>query len=90
MAVVDPAFLSMSTTCKYNILIQIVNDPPPALIADFGLAMITGNPDSIQPATRQPYNIALWIAREVLEVDNPTKESYIYLFAVVMIEVREG
>ena len=92
MVVPDPVLPPMLISCQRNILVQIVNNVPRALIADFGLATVTRNPDSIRPATRQPHHTALWTAPEVLEKEkeNPSKESDIYSFAMLMIEVRDG
>ena len=90
MVVVDPIFLPMLTSRQVNILIQIIGKAPQALIADFGLAIITRNPDSIRTATHQPHNTARWTAQEVLLEENPTKESDIYSFTMVMIEVCSG
>ena len=77
-------------TRQENVLVQIIDQAPQALIADFGVSIVTTNPDSIRTTTRQPFNTVRWTAPEVLGDENPTKESDIYSFAMVMIEVRSG
>ena len=90
VVVVDPIFPPMLTSRQVNILIQIIGKAPQALITDFGLTIITRNPDSIRTTTHQPHNTARWTAQEVLLEENPTKESDIYSFTMVMIEVCSG
>ena len=90
MVITDPVFPPMLTPRQENVLVQIIDQAPQALIADFGVSIVTTNPDSIRTATRQPFNTARWTAPEVLGDENPTKESDIYSFAMVMIEVRSG
>jgi serine/threonine protein kinase len=90
VVITDLVLPPVLTSRQKNVLVQIIDEAPQALIADFGLAIVTRNPDSIRTATRQPCNIARWTAPEVLNGANPTKESDIYSFAMVMIEVRSG
>jgi len=71
----------------FNILVDIIDNSPCARIADFGLAIVTQNLDSIRPATGQNFNTPLWSAPEVLSGENPSKESDIYSFTMIMIEV---
>ena len=66
------------------------NGVPHARIADFGIAIVTKNLDSIRPATRQNIHTPLWSAPEVLRGENPGKESDVYSFAMITVEVRRG
>ena len=70
-----------------NILVEVVDDIPHARIADFGIAIVTKNLDSIRPPTRQEAHTPRWSAPEILHEENPSKESDIYSFAMVTIEV---
>ena len=70
-----------------NILVDVVDNIPHARIADFGIAIVTKNLDSIRPPTRQEVHTPRWSAPEILREQNPSKESDIYSFAMVMIEV---
>ena len=70
-----------------NILMDVVDNIPHACIADFGIAIVTKNVDSIRPATRQEAHTPRWSAPEIIHEQNPTKESDIYSFAMVTIEV---
>ena len=65
----------------------MIEDTPRALIADFGIATVTKNLDSIRPATHQNIHTPRWSAPEVLREENPSKESDVYSFAMLMIEV---
>ena len=58
-----------------------------ARIADFGLATITRNPDSIPSASHHGGYTLGWAAPEVLD-GHYSKEGDIFAFAMVMIEVR--
>jgi len=61
-----------------------------ARIADFGLATVTQNVDSIQKAS-VPVGFTLqWTAPEVLLGEKRSTEADVYSFAMVMIEVRRG
>ena len=70
-----------------NILVDIVDNIPHARIADFGIAIVTKNLNSIRPPTRQEAHTPRWSAPEILREQNPSKESDIYSFAMVTIEV---
>ena len=60
-------------------------------IADFGLAKVTQNLDSVPSASRQQGHTPRWAAPEILKEEGPcSKESDIFSFAMVMIEVRYG
>jgi len=65
-----------------------VDDSGSALIADFGLAMITQNPDSILSISHQRGHTPRWTAPEILNDGMHSKEADIFSFAMVMIEVR--
>ena len=70
-----------------NILVEIVDNVPHARIADFGIAIVTKNADSIRAPTRQDGHTPRWSAPEIFRRHNPTKESDVYSFAMVTIEV---
>lgn len=59
-------------------------------IADFGLAKITKNPNSIRSASYQNGFTIRWAAPEVLGEGEYSKKADIFSFAMVMIEVRRG
>jgi len=59
-----------------------------ALIADFGLATVTQNLDSIHSSTHQGAHTPRWAAPEVLTEAAFSKKADIFSFAMVMIEVR--
>jgi len=80
-------FATVLTPGQQNIL---MDDSGHAHIADFGLAMLTHNPDSIQNATLQGGYTPQWAAPEVLNEGTYGKEADIFSFAMVMIEVRHG
>jgi len=65
-----------------------MDDSGHARIGDFGLAMLTHNPDSVQSATLQQGYTPRWAAPEVLSKGTYGKEADIFSFAMVMIEVR--
>ena len=71
-----------------NILVEIVEDAPHARIADFGIAIVTKNLDSARPATYQNNHTPTWSAPEVLSGENPSKESDVYSFGMIMVEVQ--
>lgn len=76
-----------------NILVDIVDDLPHAYIGDLGIAIVTKNMDSRRPPTRQDAHTPRWSAPEVLREDNnenPSKESDVYSFGMVMLEVFTG
>jgi len=67
-----------------------MDDSGHARIADFGLATVTQNLDSIQSATFQQGHTPRWTAPEVWNEGAYSKEADIFSFAMVMIEVRHG
>ena len=74
--------------CQMNILVDVVDNVPHARIVDFGIAIVTRNLNSIRPPTRQGAHTPRWSAPETFLEQNPSKESDIYSFAMVAIEVR--
>ena len=72
---------------KPNILVGVDTNPPRARIADFGITIVTRNLNSRRAVTRQNMYNPLWSAPEVLNGENPRKESDIYSFSMVMFEV---
>ena len=70
-----------------NILVDVVDNIAHARIMDFGITIVTKNLDSIRPATRQEAHTPRWSAPEILREQNPNKESDVYSFAMVTIEV---
>lgn len=69
----------------------LVDDSGRARIADFGLATVTDNQDDILLASLQPHvHAPRWAAPEVLNGGRFTRESDIFSFAMVMIEVGHG
>lgn len=73
-----------------NVLVEDVKGSPCAIIADFGIAAVTRNLDSLRPATRAEMHSPRWTAPELLEGGLPSKESDIYSFSMVTIEVFTG
>ena len=73
-----------------NILVEVVDNIPHARIADFGIAIVTKNPDSMRPDTHQNVHTPAWSAPEVMRGENPSKESDVYSFAMIMLEVLRG
>ena len=71
-----------------NILVDVVDNVPHARIVDFGIAIVTKNLNSIRPATHQRAHTPRWSAPEIFGEQNPSKESDIYSFAMVTIEVH--
>jgi len=61
-----------------------------ARLADFGLAVVTQSLDSVQSVDVQRGHTARWTAPEVLDEKPYSKETDIFSFAMVMIEVRHG
>jgi len=82
-----PRFTTVLTRAQPNIL---VDDSGSAIIADFGLAMITQNPDTVLNISCQRGHTPRWTAPEVLNDGIYSKEADIFSFAMVMIEVRYG
>ena len=76
------------TPYQMNILVEVVHGIPHARIADFGIAIVTKNLDSVRPDTRQEVHTPRWSAPEIFLGKNPSKESDVYSFAMVAIEVR--
>ena len=66
----------------------LVDDTGHARIADFGLATVTQNLDSMQSASGQRGHTVRWAAPEVLTDGTYSKEADIFSFAMVMIEVH--
>lgn len=77
-------FSVVLTRIQLNVL---VDDSGCARIADFGLAKITKNPDSV-PSLDNHGNTFLWTAPEVLKEGTYSKKGDIFSFAMVMVEVR--
>ena len=73
-----------------NVLVDVINGTPHARIADFGIAIVTKNLDSMRPATYQNIHTPAWSAPEVMRGENPSKESDVYSFAMIMHEVLCG
>ena len=73
---------------QMNVLVEVVGGTPHSRVAGFGLATVTKNLDSIRPATDQNIHTPSWSAPEVLRGENPSKESDVYSFAMIMIEVH--
>lgn len=80
----------MLTFHQMNILVDVVDGVPHARIADFGIAVVTKNLNSTRPVTPQDIHSPTWSAPEILSGENPSKESDVYSFAMVMIEVWYG
>ena len=72
---------------QMNILVDVVDNVPHARIVDFGIAIVTKNPNSIRDPTHQGVHTPRWSAPEILHKQNPSKKSDIYSFAMVSIEV---
>jgi serine/threonine-protein kinase Stk1 len=64
-----------------------VDDSGHARIADFGLAMVTKNLDSIPSTSHHHGYTPRWTAPEVLEKGEYSKEADVFSFAMVMYEV---
>ena len=70
----------------------LVDNSGRARIADFGLATITQNRDSVGGGSDDRGPTARWIAPEILHGDQESysKRADVFSFAMVMIEVRYG
>jgi len=79
-----PHFTTVLTPTQLNIL---VNHSGSAHIADFGLSMVTQNPDSILNISHQRGHTPQWTAPEILNDGMHSKEGDIFSFAMVMSEV---
>ena len=79
-------FATLLTPRQSNILVDATGR---ARITDFGLAMVTQNPDSIQNGEVADGQSVRWVAPEILD-DRGTfsKEADVFSFAMVTIEVR--
>jgi len=66
----------------------LVDNSGQARIADFGLATVTQNLDSMRTASCQHGHTPRWTAPEVLNGGKSSKETDIFSFAMVMIEAR--
>ena len=75
------------TPSQLNILMDSSGN---ALIADFGLATVTQNLDSIRSAPCQHAHTVRWTAPELLHDGTYSKETDIFSFAMVMVEVCDG
>jgi len=72
---------------KSNIL---VGDSGNARIADFGLAAVARNMDSILSTSLQNGHTVRWAAPEVMDNGTHSKEADMFAFAMVMVEARRG
>jgi len=79
-------FTTVLTLDQKNVL---VDGSGRARIADFGLATVARNIDSMR-STSHCGGASQWTAPEVLNGELPSKEMDIFSFAMVMIEVRES
>ena len=68
----------------------LVDETDHARLADFGLATVTQNMDSVQSASHQHGHTPRWAAPEILNEGAHSKEADIFALAMVMIEVRCG
>ena len=72
---------------QHNIL---VDNTGRAQITDFGLAKVTQNLDSIRSTSVHDNSFTpRWTAPEVLKIGTHSKESDIFSFAMVMVEVSK-
>ena len=78
------------TTLTPNQLNILVEDFGHACIADFGLAKVTQNLDSIRNVSCQNGHIVRWATPEDLSKGEYSKEAVIFSFTAVVIEVRYG
>jgi len=80
-------FTKIFTLIQQNIL---VDNAGRVCIADFGLAKVTQNLDSVPSDSRHHGLTLRWAAPEVLKEETYSKEADIFSFAMVMIEVCYG
>jgi len=81
-------FTTVFTPSQQNIL---VDSSGRVRIADFGLAKVAQNLDSVLSASHQNGHTPRWTAPEILKEEvTCSKEADIFSFAMVMIEVRHG
>jgi serine/threonine protein kinase len=83
----DSRFVTVFTPHQLNVL---VDNSGHARIADFGLATVTQNLDSIRSTQPQRGHTTRWAAPEILDEGPHSKEADIFAFAMVMIEVGRG
>ena len=80
-------FAAVLTRAQSNILVDGVGR---ARITDFGLAVFTRNPDSIQSVSSDQEQTVRWIAPEILNRQGTySKEADVFSWAMVMIEARQ-
>jgi serine/threonine protein kinase len=77
-------FTTVLTPGQQNIL---VDDSGHARLADFGLSMVTKNPDSIPSASLHHGFTPRWTAPEVLMEHAYSEKADVFSFAMVMYEV---
>ena len=65
-------------------------DKPRARIADLGAAIVTRSLNSTQHAAGQREMTLCWAAPEVLNNENPIKQSDVFSFALITIQVCCG
>jgi len=82
----ESRFATILTASQSNILVDATGR---ARITDFGQTMFAQSLDTMQSASRHG-NTTRWAAPEVLGGQPPTKETDIFSFAMVMIEVCRG
>ena len=80
-------FTDLLIPCKVNVLVDIVDNSPHARIACFSALAVTKDLVSRRPPMRQTTHSTRWSAPEVLRGGNPSKESDLYAFAMIMLEV---
>ena len=79
-----PSFTTVLTRLQQNIL---MDDSGNVRIADFGFTTVTQNLDSAQSVQCQRGFTPRWTVPEVLNEGPYSKESDVFSFAMVMIEV---
>ena len=78
---------TMMTPNQPNILVE---NSGHIRIADFGLAKVTKNLNSVRTASHQKGYTMRWVAPEVWNNGEYSEKADIYSFALVAIEVRRG
>ena len=80
--------ITLLTPIQPNVLVHTTGR---ARITDFGLAMITQNPESVHGAPAEHGHGGRWIAPEILANRGTySKRGDVFSFAMVTIEVRRG